>query len=150
MKIIKYILIFFSTGLLFGYFPFFSGTVGSILGAALFYLLPVKTHLLSTLILTLFAVFVSHFSEKYFPEKDPKQIVIDEIAGMMITFILIPKTPLFIFLGFLLFRFFDIVKVYPINKLQKIRGGLGIVADDIMAGIYSLVILQALRIFIKN
>ena len=68
---------------------------------------------------------------------DPKQIVIDEFAGMAVALVGVGTTIEHVFLAFIAFRFFDIVKLPPINKLEKLPGGLGITADDILAGIYA-------------
>jgi phosphatidylglycerophosphatase A len=89
------------------------------------------------------AVIAAGQAEKILDRKDPGVIVIDEIIGMLITLIAAPNNPLIWLLGFALFRFFDIFKPYPIRLIdQRINGGLGIVLDDVMAGIYSLIVLQ--------
>jgi len=69
-------------------------------------------------------------------------IVIDEIVGFMVANFLAPHSVMLLGVAFLLFRIFDIVKVYPINKLQKLPGGAGIVLDDVMAGLYVFGILR--------
>ena len=75
--------------------------------------------------------------------KDPGLVVIDEIAGMLVTMIAAPAAPMIMILGFILFRIFDILKPFPIRLIdQRIHGGLGIMLDDIVAGLYSLIILQ--------
>ena len=77
-------------------------------------------------------------------EKDPNYIVIDEVAGMFLTLIFIPPTLLNILAGFLLFRFFDIVKPFGIRKMEKLKKGWGIMFDDVLAGIYSTIVLRLL------
>ncbi|MBI1327219.1 MAG: phosphatidylglycerophosphatase A [Alphaproteobacteria bacterium] len=73
-------------------------------------------------------------------EEDPPSIVIDEVVGMFITFLVTPLTPLGILLGFALFRFFDIVKPWPVSYFDKnIKGALGIMLDDIIAGILAAI-----------
>ena len=74
--------------------------------------------------------------------EDPSIVVIDEVAGQLLTFFLIPVTPLFLTAGFVLFRIMDIVKPFPIRKLEHLPGGIGIMADDLLAGIYANVCLQ--------
>ena len=74
--------------------------------------------------------------------KDDPRIVIDEIMGYLITMLWLPRTILFIILGFFLFRFFDIVKPPPIRLLEKAKGGYGVVLDDVLAGVYANIILQ--------
>lgn len=88
--------------------------------------------------LVILAVIVAHQTEILTGRKDDPRIVIDEIAGMAVTLVQIPPTGQAILIGFLLFRFFDIVKIYPAKLLaERLRGGYGVVMDDIAAGIYA-------------
>ena len=75
--------------------------------------------------------------EAYFGKKDPSEVVLDEMMGYWISVLFYPFSWMIAVYAFILFRFMDIVKPYPINKLQNLRGGLGIMADDFIAGIYS-------------
>jgi len=78
-----------------------------------------------------------------FRKKDDPRIVIDEVMGFLITMLWLPKTILFIILGFFLFRFFDILKPFPIRQWErKLKGGIGVVLDDVMAAIYANIILH--------
>jgi phosphatidylglycerophosphatase A len=77
--------------------------------------------------------------------KDPGVIVIDEVAGMMVAVLLLPRTLLVLVCAFFLFRFFDIWKPFPAGEAQALRGGLGVVADDLIAGVYTLVLLMGAR-----
>ncbi|MCD8554269.1 phosphatidylglycerophosphatase A [Seleniivibrio sp.] len=79
--------------------------------------------------------------EKLTGKKDASEVVIDEIAAYYMIFLFIPANVFTIPLGFVLFRIFDIWKPYPIKKLEKIDGGLGVMADDIMAAVYSIILL---------
>lgn len=79
-------------------------------------------------------------------KKDDQRIVIDEVAGVWVALAFLPKTILFLSLGFILFRIFDIKKPFFIKKLQKLKGGFGITVDDIVAGICANVILQILNL----
>ncbi len=79
--------------------------------------------------------------------KDDKKVVIDEVAGMCISFLFLPFTFTTLLAGLVLFRFFDIVKPLYIRKLEKISGGLGVMLDDVAAGIYANVVLQLLLYF---
>jgi phosphatidylglycerophosphatase A len=79
--------------------------------------------------------------EKLTGKKDASEVVIDEIAAYYMIFLFIPASILTVVLGFVLFRIFDISKPYPIKKLEAIEGGLGVMADDIMAAVYSIIIL---------
>ncbi len=141
-----------ATGFYSGYLPKAPGTWGSLVGLLIFFLL----HTLSlpyylTVVAGLFLVgtFAAGEAEKIMDHKDPGLVVIDEIVGMLITMIAVPVTPLTMALGFILFRIFDIAKPFPVGLIdQRFHGGLGIMLDDVMAGIYSLVILQVLVRFI--
>jgi len=84
------------------------------------------------------AIWASDRCEKLLGREDPKEVVIDEVAGFFLAIFLLPPSWLNLCLGFVLFRFFDIVKPFPIGWLdQKIKGGTGIVLDDLVAGIYA-------------
>ena len=83
------------------------------------------------------AVWVSGISERLLGIDDPPEVVIDEMAGLMLALFLLPLTWSSLTLGFLLFRVFDILKPFPIGRLEKIRGGIGIVVDDLVAGVYA-------------
>jgi phosphatidylglycerophosphatase A len=72
-------------------------------------------------------------------------IVIDEVAGMMLSVLTLPRTPLVLVVGFLFFRFFDIVKPFPARQSQSLAGGPGVMVDDLIAGAYTLILLFAIR-----
>jgi len=94
--------------------------------------------------LTLGAIWLSTVAAEILQAKDPQIIVADEVVGFMIANFLAPPRWAPLLLGFLLFRIFDIVKVYPAARLEKLPGGLGIVLDDVLAGVYAFVIVQTL------
>jgi phosphatidylglycerophosphatase A len=77
--------------------------------------------------------------------KDPGVIVIDEVAGMALSVVALPPTPAVLAGGFVLFRVFDVVKPYPANTLQRLPGGVGVMIDDLVAGLYALGLLLAAR-----
>lgn len=136
-----------ATGFGLGYVPKLPGTAGSLLGLILVYLFaPLSLWLyLSVLVPLLFlAVWVSGEAEQIFRQKDSPHIVIDEIVGMLVTFVAMELTWQAALAGFVLFRFFDIVKPPPIWQLQKIPGGMGIVLDDVAAGMLANIVLQIL------
>jgi len=83
--------------------------------------------------------------EEFLERKDPGLIVIDEVAGMMVSVALLPRTPLVLFCAFLLFRLFDIWKPFPAREAQALRGGIGVVVDDLIAGVYALVLVMGTR-----
>jgi len=94
--------------------------------------------------LTFGAIKISTAAAEIMHVKDPQIIVADEIVGFMIANFLAPLRWAPLLLGFLLFRIFDIAKVYPAARLEKLPGGMGIVLDDILAGVYAFVIVQTL------
>ena len=129
-----------------GYIPLAPGTFASFLTVLALYLLDPSIWVLFMMISVSFLiaiVFTSEIEKK--DGKDPKHIVIDEIAGQSLSFLLIPHPSVVIlFLGFLFFRLFDINKPFGIKGLQKFKSGLGVVLDDIMAGLFTNIILQLL------
>ena len=90
-------------------------------------------------------VWASHRVEAVLERKDPGVIVIDEVAGMMVSVLLLPRTLGVLVCAFLLFRLFDIWKPFPAREAQALRGGFGVVVDDLIAGVYALVLLMGTR-----
>ncbi|MBN2365988.1 MAG: phosphatidylglycerophosphatase A [Calditrichaeota bacterium] len=132
-----------------GYSPLAPGTAGSLLWLLLVYFfLPTVSpvYALLLIILLVLGVISSTAMEKWHGE-DPSLVVIDELVGMGISLIFVPRSWPFFLGAFLLFRFFDIVKPWPINVSQKLRGGWGIMMDDILAGIFALIIIHLIRLF---
>ncbi|MBI4411671.1 MAG: phosphatidylglycerophosphatase A [Deltaproteobacteria bacterium] len=134
-----------ATGFGLGYSPLMPGTCGSLLGVLLFTLLrnQPKGYLVGLAVLvTLVAIVIAHQAEKVFGKKDAQTIVIDEVAGQLITYLFIPFTLTNLVVGFVLFRFFDIIKLFPARWVQdNMRGGLGVVGDDVVAGVQGGIIL---------
>lgn len=129
-----------------GYSPFAPGTVGT-LAAVLFYLLmkelSLPYYLVLTCLLFIVGVIVSGKIEQLVEKKDPSIVVIDEFVGYLVTMVLLPPTKSYIVAGFLVFRFFDIFKPPPVRWIdQHIQGGWGIMLDDLLAAVYSNIILQ--------
>ncbi|MBD3318037.1 MAG: phosphatidylglycerophosphatase A [Chitinivibrionales bacterium] len=142
-----------SSLLFLGYFPLFPGTVGSAATvAALWYFResvgPYSGHIyfwLASLGVAALSVFLSNgHKDVYGGDNDPKQIVVDECAGQLITFFMVPITVRTLILGLLLFRFFDIVKPYPIHKFEELEDGLGVTMDDVVAGVFANISLIAI------
>lgn len=135
-----------------GFIPFAPGTIGSLFAAASFFLidLSVSAHFFIIIITTLLGVYASSVAERVLQEKDSGKIIIDEFAGFYVAVFYIPKTLGFIIAAFLLFRFFDILKPLFISKIEKtLNSGLGIMADDILAGIYTNLVLQIFMLLVK-
>ncbi len=132
-----------------GFFPLFPGTVTSLaVVTVLYWGLPGKTLLLMLLIICSFLGMTLTPLIEERQGNDPSEITLDEVAGQLMTFIFTDgwSLPLLI-AGFLLFRLFDIIKPLAINDLQKIPGGPGVVLDDLLAGLYSALILAVLHYF---
>ena len=141
----KRIIDFIATGAYAGYIPFAPGTLGSLWGLFFYYLLldlPPFLYILITLFLFFFGAKISARAEIIYGKKDDPKIVIDEIMGMMVALIFIPKSIELIIAAFLLFRIFDIFKLKPVRNLEKIKGGIGVMADDLLAGFIANSILQ--------
>lgn len=144
--------LFLATGCGAGYAPFAPGTAGSAVGVALFYFLsplPLPWYLAILVTGTLAAIWCSGRAEKIIGANDPPQVVIDEIAGQLITLAALPAHWTYMLGGFFLFRLFDVIKPWPANKINRdMHGGAGIVLDDVVAGIYANVLLQVARIIL--
>jgi phosphatidylglycerophosphatase A len=95
------------------------------------------------------AIWSSGRCKKLLGNDDPSAVVIDEVAGLLLTMFLLAPSWLTLGLGFALFRFFDILKPYPIRKVEKLRGGLGIVVDDLVAGVYAHCGVRLILFFVK-
>jgi phosphatidylglycerophosphatase A len=144
------VIIFVSTGAFSGYVPGIPGTAGSFAGIFFYLLLSrcsVPVYLLLTFLFIIFSIWISDKAEKLFNKKDPAQVVVDEIAGYLVAMIGFYPEWKYIIAGFVLFRIADIIKPYPANRInQNVRGGYGIVLDDVVAGAYANIILQFARI----
>lgn len=133
-----------------GYTPVCPGTASCVVAVAIFLLLPNPVHFLIFTVLSLIIAFpASTRAEKIFKVKDCKKIVIDDFSGMLITLLCIPKRVEFIISAFFLFRMLDMLKVPPADRIERLNGSRGIVGDDLVAGIYSGLILQAVRFLLK-
>jgi phosphatidylglycerophosphatase A len=134
-----------------GYIPFASGTFASLIAALIFFIPGFeKSYIIIPAIVLSFIIGIpvgNKFEVTY--GKDPAQCTIDEIMGMWISLFLIPKTIINVAIGFFIWRFFDIIKPYPARDLEKLKGGLGIMIDDFIAALYSLVTIHIL-LFILN
>jgi len=137
-----------ATGFGSGLAPLVPGTAGTLVGIPLYWVfsvLPWPIWLITVLAFTCLAWYVSDEAERLFGRKDAQCIVIDEMAGLQWTLFLVSPTVPHIALGFVLFRLFDIVKPFPARLFQdKLPGGLGVVADDLAAGVYGNLALQIL------
>ncbi|MCP4231094.1 MAG: phosphatidylglycerophosphatase A [bacterium] len=140
--------LFFATCGFTGYFPIAPGTVGTAV-AVVFYvllgwafgagnsLIPVLTTLV---ISTGIGIWSAGVVERVDEKKDPGKINIDEFAGFFVAVIMLPHNRVWAVIAFFIFRFFDIAKIWPMRRLEKIKGGVGIMLDDLMAGVYTLIV----------
>jgi len=132
-----------------GYAPFVPGTVGSAGAALAYFFIPVLHNplVLMPIILVTIAlgVWASGVMEEEYGE-DPSQAVIDEVAGQWLALAFLPVTPFVVLLGFIFFRLFDILKPGPVDSLQNLPGGWGIMADDVLAGIFANVTLRIMMV----
>ena len=139
-----------STSLGIGYIGKGGGTVAAVAVCLCLYAIPqagggqlVFWLPIITLALTVLGVWSANEVEPHWG-KDDKKVVIDEVAGMLITMLFIPVSLSTLLAGLVLFRFFDIVKPLYIRRLEKVRGGLGVMLDDVVAGVYANIVLQIL------
>ena len=134
-----------------GYSKYLPGTIGSLLaiptGILILKIGGIVALLIFIFILTLIALFSIEIYIKEHQSSDPKEIIIDEFIGQLFVLIFTSFSSLAIFIGFLLFRFFDISKLYPVNKVEKIRGPIGVLADDIVAGLMTCIIILLIKQF---
>jgi phosphatidylglycerophosphatase A len=151
----KFVVRLLSSGFFSGYVPRGSGTAASLLSCIAWMLLSHgKAYPVVVLVVTVTGFIICGYAERVvYGEKDSSKIVIDEIAGMLLTFSTFTfawnaQGMFYLASGFLFFRFFDIVKPVPIRTLQNIRGGAGIMLDDIGSAVIANGLLQIMRLVI--
>ena len=154
MKFGQKVVLFFSTGFYSGYIPFAPGTFGTVTALPLCYFLSMCSRGCGAVVIVAviaLAVWLANSSEKLLGRKDPGCIVIDEIAGMLVTLAGLPFTFFTAATGFVLFRILDIFKPFPIRMLERrVPGGAGIVIDDIVAGIIGNIALRIILYIIEK
>ena len=129
-----------------GHSPFMPGTVGSLGGLIVYFLVKNNDVLYAFSILFLFVLGVTFAgeAERIYKRKDARMIVIDEACGMLLALFFVPSHLFSVIFGFFLFRIFDILKPPPAKRLERLAGSLGIMFDDIIAAFYTNMILQVL------
>ena len=122
-----------------GYAPIAPGTFGSAAGLLVWWLLPASASVHAVAIVVLFALgsWSGGRAERHFGRTDPGHVVIDEVMGMLITLWLNPVGWVGALVGFGMFRLFDVIKPYPSDRLERLHGGVGVMADDGMAAVYA-------------
>ena len=139
-----------ATGFGIGYLPRLPGSLGTIvavpfsLGLNLIAALSLPLGLLTLATAISCAIWLSSRAAEHLGQRDPAALVIDEITGFLVANFLSPPGILPLVLAFLTFRVFDIAKVFPLSRLEKLPGGAGIVLDDVMAGVYTFLIFRLL------
>ncbi|MFA6357637.1 MAG: phosphatidylglycerophosphatase A [Candidatus Omnitrophota bacterium] len=139
-----------STVFFIGYLPLIPGTFGSLVGVGLFYL--IKAPAQPVYFLVIFCVMclgllTAGRTEKLLNKKDPGCIVIDEVMGMLVALSFIPVDLKLVILGFIIFRILDTLKVFPAERLQQMHGSVGVMGDDLVAGIFTNITLQLILRF---
>lgn len=127
-----------------GYLPVAPGSLGSFGALFLYYFVKDDPQFMaiSIVVCSLLGLLTAGRAEELFGGKDSGEIIIDEFTGMLVSLYFLPPRMSCIVAAFLLFRFFDIVKPPPINRLEKVPGSLGIMSDDLLAGVYTNLILR--------
>lgn len=124
--------------------PIAPGTFGTAVAVVFLVLvhMPPVLYIIFTIAVTVVGTYASGMVEEIMKKKDPSCVVIDEFAGYLVSMAFLPVTAQYLIYSFILFRIFDILKPPPLYRLQDLKGGMGIMADDIGAGIYTNVLLQ--------
>ena len=143
-----------ATGVGAGFVPKAPGTAGSLVGVLIYLLMEGLTlgayYPHAIILLFIVGTWAAHRVENFWGH-DSQRIVVDEIIGQMITFSYVAGrvslSPAYIAVGFGLFRLFDILKPFPLRRLEKLKGGFGVIADDVGAGLYALGVLTLIRNF---
>ncbi len=136
----RFFILFLATGFGVGYSPMAPGTLGSLLAIPIHYFLsniPSPIYEITLIGYFFFSIWISNDAERMLGKRDDQRIVIDEIVGYQFSMLWISKMSPLILVGFFLFRLFDILKPFPIRHLERrLKGGMGVVLDDVIAGIY--------------
>jgi phosphatidylglycerophosphatase A len=138
-----------------GFIPGAPGTYASLATTLVFFIIvrlshqtSSALHLSAVCLISLVGVLISAEISRNTGVEDPSYIVIDEVAGQLLTFLFLPVNALNLILGFVVFRIFDIKKPYPIRRLESLNRGVGVMADDLLAGVYGNLVLQIINCFL--
>lgn len=132
------------SGLFTGFIPKASGTFASFIALIIFLIPGFENPTLLMLVISILIVVGVRIADKFesIYGKDPRQFTLDEFIGMWITLLFIPKKIWFLIPAFIVWRFLDIIKLYPAKKIETIKGGWGVILDDVVLGLYSFMIIQ--------
>jgi phosphatidylglycerophosphatase A len=133
-----------------GFLPLMPGTFGSLVGIGVFWLLgSLVFQVVGVVVITGLGIWAATRTEQILRVKDPGKVVVDEVAGQMIALLPVSAFGLnwvWVIVSFILFRLFDIFKPYPARRFEALRSGLGIMADDLVAGVYAALIVTLIII----
>ncbi|UCH66843.1 MAG: phosphatidylglycerophosphatase A [Ignavibacterium sp.] len=137
------------SGFFTGYIPFASGTFASLAALLIYYIPGFENLYIIFPVTVLFFLIGIHVGNKFekIHGKDPAECTIDEMVGMWISLILLPKTITISLITFFLWRALDIYKPFPARKFEELKGGLGIMIDDVISGFYTLIIMHLVVYF---
>jgi len=138
-----------------GYFPFAPGTVGALVTVVILFLFKDELSFMlgpqnalhfwwAMIALIVISFFLTDRGKEVFGKDDPPQTIFDEVVGQFVTFFMVPINIRTLILGFVLFRFYDIVKPFPVHSLEEIEGGVGVTMDDVGAGVLANITLMIL------
>lgn len=128
-----------------GYAPFAPGTFGSAAGIAIYWLTrhwPMAWQLALIAVITIIGTWAATRAVQHFAKEDPGHVVVDEVAGQLVTLAFTGAGLYATILAFFVFRILDIIKPYPANRFERLHGGTGIMADDLMAGVYGCLLVH--------
>lgn len=136
-----------------GYAPIAPGTFGSAAGIAIYWLTrgwPMEWQIGLILLVTIVGIWASTVAAKHFGKEDPGFVVIDEVAGQLVTLAFTGAGLTAMILAFFVFRVLDIIKPFPADRFERLHGGTGIMADDLMAGVYGCLIVHLAMRFVPG
>jgi phosphatidylglycerophosphatase A len=129
-----------------GHFPVAPGTAGSAVGLLLFYLIRLAgggvIEAIAIVAVFVAGVWAAGVAERVYGREDPGAVVIDEVLGMLVTLAFLPVSLTGALVGFFAFRVMDVVKPWPARSLERLHGGLGVMADDAMAAVYAYLVVR--------
>ncbi|OGS43240.1 MAG: hypothetical protein A2539_00120 [Elusimicrobia bacterium RIFOXYD2_FULL_34_15] len=143
----KFLVLLFATGFYIGYIPAAPGTFATLMAAGIWWFIPKTYFYILLVMLFLISIFVCSKAEEIFGIKDDKRIVIDEYIGYFTAVIFLPKTLFILIASIVLFRYFDIKKPLFIKSVQKYDGSWGVLADDLIAGIITNIIIRIILLW---
>jgi phosphatidylglycerophosphatase A len=146
------VILFIAQGAYSGRSPFAPGTAGTVVGVSSIFCEGARTawYLAASAAVIVIGIWTAGRAEVLLGKKDAQSIVIDEIAGYLISMVLVPSGWMHVVAAFILFRMFDVIKPWPLKRLQDLSGGVGVVFDDVGAGIYTNIVLQLTAVLLRH